>query len=115
MKTWEDVYELPLKCSNEGIRVTDNKNNFVFQFLKRNNDLITTILAIINGTSTIKVKDTLIYDGEYIREKEENIPLLMIRGWENLTGTGAMNLPHKEAMNIQDTFAEFIISKLTKK
>lgn len=39
-------------------------------------------------------------------------PCICIRGWGELTGTGALNLSHDEAAKIQDDFRDFIINKL---
>ena len=36
----------------------------------------------------------------------------IIRGWGHLTGTGAMNLPQKEACEIQDAFRDWLIARL---
>jgi len=42
-------------------------------------------------------------------------PCILIRGWGNLTGTGAHNLKEEEAANIQDTFAEYIVEQLNRR
>lgn len=38
--------------------------------------------------------------------------LLVVRGWGHLTGIGGLNLNPKEAADIQDQFAHWVISKL---
>ena len=46
----------------------------------------------------------------FIQKDNENI--LLLRGWGHLTGGGALNLPDKEAIQIQNEFLDWVISKL---
>lgn len=114
MKTWKDIYELPLEQDPYGSWVYDQKGNFVFQFEKVNEKNQQDILDILNGLQKPATEHSFINDdGEIWMDDERHI--ITIRGWSNLTGTGAHNLPAEEAANIQDTFAAWIIEKLTKK
>ena len=113
MKNWNDIYLLPLELAGYGCHVYDQRDNFVFQFQIRNEKTQKSILKILNGELEMKTKHSFTYengcivmDGEYT--------IIMIRGWGNLTGIGAHNLAEDEAANIQDTFAAWIIEKLTK-
>ena len=115
MKTWKDIYELPLRQDEYGSWVYDNKDNFVFQFEKVNEKNQKDILDILNGVrASENIEHTFTYEDCYI-VMDGTRQILLIRGWGNLTGTGAHNLPAEEAANIQDTFAAWIIEKLTKK
>ena len=46
----------------------------------------------------------------FIQKDNENI--LLLRVWGHLTGGGALNLPDKEAIQIQNEFRDWVISKL---
>jgi hypothetical protein len=48
-----------------------------------------------------------------IKVEDELTPLILIRGWGNLTGCGAYNLDGEYAGKIQDTLEEYIIEKLS--
>lgn len=112
LKKWDDVYRLPLK-GTDFTWVYDSNDNFVFQFLTEKKDLQEKVLKCINGEMKPTEKiPKFIHENGYIKI-ENGSPLILIRGWGNLTGSGAMNLPFEDAKNIQDTFAEFIISRLT--
>ena len=114
MKKWNDIYELPLRQDEYGSWVYDNKSNFVFQFEKVSESNRKDILDILNGVREPESIDhTFTYEDRYIVMDGER-EIILIRGWGNLTGTGAHNLPTEEAANIQDTFAAWIIEKLTK-
>lgn len=118
MKTYQDVYELPLRQCEFSSWVYDTKNNFVFQFENGKEEERQLMIKVINGTETLKNKDIKFDHQEgYILMHGKTVvsKVILIRGWGNLTGCGAMNLPAKEAANIQDTFAEFIVNQLNKR
>ena len=110
MRTYKDVYQFPLQCDDIGW-VRDSNYQFVFQFEFDNPLLWDKFLQVINGNDkptkgrVFKHKDGLICD-------EECKEYILIRGWGNLTGTGGHNMAPEEAANVQDTFAEFIVSQL---
>ena len=110
MKTYKDVYELPLEDSYGW--VYDQKGNFVFQFMIGDEKTEQKILDVINGKENFKNLDLVFkHDRGQIVDKS-GLVVILIRGWGNLTGTGAMNLSNEEAANIQDTFANFIVERL---
>lgn len=114
MKTWEDIYVLPLEKDSYGSQVYDQRDNFVFQFEKINDDNQKEVIYILNDLQKPTIEHSFVNkDGEIWMDDKRHI--ITIRGWGNLTGTGAHNLPAEEAANIQDTFAAWIIEKLTKK
>lgn len=118
MKTYKDIYQFPLRKLEYCSHVLDAKDQFVFQFehhcmLEDEQD----VLDAINGENTSPMKNELkfIHDKGMIVETTTNTDCLLIRGWGNLTGIGAHNLPAEEAANIQDTFAEYIVERLNKR
>lgn len=109
MKSYKDIYEFPLTVDRIGW-IRDNKRQFVAQIETDNDEVNKHIVDIINGESlSIAGRKFTHKDGEIISNGEVWI---IIRGWGNLTGTGAHHLSVEEASNIQDTFAEFIVNTL---
>ena len=110
MKTFKDVYQFPLE-ENHGW-IYDQKENFVFQFLIDDEKSEKKILDVINGKENLTNLHILFkhLEGQIIDQSGREI--ILIRGWGNLTGSGAMNLSGKEASNIQNTFADFIVERL---
>lgn len=110
MKNYKDVYQFPLEESYGWIY--DQKRNFVFQFLIDDEKSEKKLLDVINGKENLTNLNILFKheNGQIIDKSGREI--ILIRGWGNLTGSGAMNLPEKEASNIQDTFADFIVERL---
>ena len=115
---WNEIYELPLHDSYidgdfRSGRIYDSEGNFVFQFVSVDNESQRKILNILNGKNEFKKADVEFthHDG-YVFAGQNKI--MMIRGWGNLTGTGGHNLHPDDAAIVQDTFADFIVEKLTK-
>ena len=109
MKKYKDVYEFPLK-ENYG-RVCDQKNNFVFQFIISDEKTQVKMMNVINCNENFKNLGLLFEHKEGQIIEKSGLPIILIRGWGNLTGAGAMNLSGDEAANIQDTFAEYIVER----
>jgi hypothetical protein len=124
MKTYKDIYKLPLSLHESG-RSYDDINNFVFQFKcpEKNNkgeNIWGKIIDAINGETKLKNNKMKFFhnDGTIYccsDENKDSSEVILIRGWGNLTGAGAHNLSPEEAANIQDTFAEFIVEQLNKR
>ena len=110
MKTYKEVYQLPLEDQHGWIY--DKKGNFVFQFLIDNEEMEKKLLDVINGKKNLTNLDLVFKHEQGQVVDKSGLPIILIRGWGNLTGTGAMNLSVEEASNIQDTFADFIDERL---
>ena len=113
MKSYKDIYEFPLRHDEGTDWVYDAKNQFVFQFEIGNPILIQLIMDKLNGIDTPSVNWNFTHNKGEI--SDNNTLYIIIRGWGNLTGSSALNLPIREAENIQDTFAEFIVNTLNSK
>ena len=112
MKTL-NFYKIPF-TKEYGIEwVYDLKGNFIFQFVADyklpEGRLSDMILSIMNGVKpAIKLNLS-------ISEEDRNIillkgsPFILIRGWGNLTGTGAHNFSTEKAAKIQDDLANWIV------
>lgn len=112
MKNWNEVYSLPFRLMEGMSWVYDDNDNFVFQFIVSDENLRLKILEVINGNKEVQGRTSKFIYKEGFIQAENGSKLLLIRGWGNLTGVGGMNLSDEEACNIQDTFAQYIISKL---
>jgi HKD family nuclease len=115
MKTYKDVYQLPLRMQKYGSWVYDANNNFVFEFEIENKEKQQLLLDVINGEKKLYNPDAVFHHKDGYIFTDKGVEVILIRGWGNLTGTGAMNLSSEEAANIQDTFAEFIVEQLNKR
>lgn len=117
---YKDIYQLPLHKPKYGSWVYDEKSNFVFQFERQYDEkgdyeegwleFEDKIINKLNGDKLIAFDEDFKSEQNDIYYKE--IHVITIRGWGNLTGTGAHNLPVEDAANIQDTFRDFIIETL---
>ena len=99
------------------------KNNYLWKiwfrrtgFEFKNDKTIEGIINILNGEieptkeNIVKHKEGIIY----VEKEGKDKPLIMIRGWGNLTGIGGYNLNGEYAGKIQDTLAEYIVERLSK-
>lgn len=110
MKTYKDIYEFPLRVDEWGGYIFDSKNQMVAQFEIDFMPTMNSIIDILNKAKEPNIKHHFEHNSGMISEGKRNY--ILIRGWGNLTGTSAHNLPEEEAANIQDTFAEFIVERL---
>lgn len=114
MKTWKDVYRLPLRLDKSIFWVYDNNYNFVFQFEIDDEEYQEKIIRILNKKSDSNIDDYYEYRNTLILDSKGN-EIIMIRGYGYLTGKGGLNLSDEEACNIQDTFGQFIVDRLNER
>lgn len=115
MKSYKDIYNLPLILDEGTNRVYDGDNNFVFQFIVQDEPEQHFLLDVINDKNKIISSQSYFYHSKGQIFNCYDNAIILIRGWGNLTGIGAHNFPETEAANIQDTFAEFIVERLNKR
>ena len=105
--------------------VYDKDNNFVFQFIPRYDSgnqyregflkLIDKVVNSLNSDEHLPIEELSLS----VSEKDPNIIMngiesfIMIRGWGNLTGANKFS-PEKAA-DIQDSFRDWIIEKVSVK
>lgn len=113
MRNWKDIYALPLNLESGIDWVFDAGGNFVFQFLAsfKQPDQKKKIMYILNEKAESETKSIITHKDGYILA--DNTKIILIRGWGNLTGPGGHNLSEEEAANVQDTFAEYIVERLS--
>lgn len=114
MKTWKDVYQLPLSLDKSIFWVYDDNYNFVFQFEIDDEEYQEKIISILNKESDSNFDDYYEYRNTLVLDSKGN-EIIMIRGYGNLTSQGGLNLSDKEASNIQDTFGQFIVDRLNER
>lgn len=122
IKTYKDFYKRPYHSSKYGSWVLDSKGHFVFQFEYRWTDkgdyepifkkLTENIIDVLNSDKKLEGSHIFRKEGIYIYMDNDPKPVITIRGWGQLTGIGGYRLPAEEAVNVQDTFGDFIIEKL---
>lgn len=107
-------YSRPFHITKYGSWVYDAKGNFVFQFEFKDKELREKVIFSLNAIDSEIVPDLKLNVGSDPNEiKNDNAPFITIRGWGNLTGTGANNFDADKAVKIQDDFRDWIIYKLT--
>ena len=116
------VFKFPLKPSSvcPGIKVSTADNKMAFDWMGYWSDEVRSeILEVINGTKDKiegggNFKPALISPIDSFIVYFDDKPLLRIRGWGYLTGSGVggLNLPSELANNLSTSFAEYIVDKL---
>lgn len=106
-----EIYRPTFKSDGVFIWSSDNVMSLMNASDYDNSDEMMNKLAdILNG------KRTPVGSKEYTYSAPEILldgkPLFVVRGWGHLTGQGALNLDRKMAADIQDKFAQWVISKL---
>jgi hypothetical protein len=115
-----NFYKQPFRKWESIDHVYDAKNNFVFQFISKFDDkgnydenylkIVQSVMDCINDKTDLGLNVTKNKGYIFYNEK----PLLLIRGWGNLTGIGSHNFSAEKAAKIQDDFQDWLIYKLSK-
>jgi len=112
-----EFYTLPFTDDGSCGYIYDNEGNFAFMIVPNlTEQQVTKVLVSLNNEN----HSPLVYKEKFILEYIEEVktinmngkPFIVIRGWGNLTGKGSHNLSGNEAVKIQDSLANWIISKL---
>jgi hypothetical protein len=120
IESWKDMYSLPLHKTDYISWVYDKRSNFVFQFEPKfvNGDYAKGYLEFENNVLNKLNGGSHKFESEFTSKHGEifykHNHIITIRGWGNLTGIGAHNLPAETAALIQDTFCDWIIETLNK-
>jgi len=105
-------YTRPFHKAQYGGWVYDAKGNFVFQFETK--EFRESVIFSLNAIDSDPLKFLNLSISSDPNEILNNgFPFITIRGWGNLTGTGANNFSAEKASKIQDDFRDWIIFKLT--
>lgn len=112
-----NFYIRPFKKDKYSSWVYDAKGNFIFRFEKtvsaeERKLIIFRINALDKITEQLPKDLSLVYDSKKGEILNNDNPFIIIRGWGNLTGTGANNFSAEKATKIQNDLAEYIIDKL---
>lgn len=117
--TFKEVYKFPLKVDESCPIITwtaDKQRAFdwcVNISLEKQQELV----DMINGIKQYQFKYKFYREGIEIHSENpifKGEPVLLIRGWGYLTGTGGLHLPQEEAIRIQDEFGDYIVEQLNK-
>ena len=117
---WKSVYKFPLELKYSTKVMTPDFEmafDFIPSFIKDIETLQISledkqkIVRILNGSDE-KVKTLSNYSYKNGTIFVNELALIWIRGWGHLTGQGGLRLKEEQAIEIQDGFANFIISTL---
>ena len=117
-----NFYKQPFTRCGYSSHINDARNNFTAQFIPKFDkngeyaegweQLEKDVLESLNSDEYKPLESLrLVSDKGMIRNNGE--PFILIRGWGNLTGIGAHNMPADKAAKIQDDFEQWIIYKLS--
>lgn len=114
MPKFNKYYTLPLHMwNNFTIKVFTKDNNMAFDWIANiSNDIKSEVLKKLNTPNcktSLKPGGYTHKDGRILKD---GYPIILIRGWGMLTGTGGFNLPSHKAIKIQDEFTEYIVNTL---
>ena len=115
-----NFYKLPFSDKHKCGWVYDSEDDFAFQFeLEFDPAIQDEVLTFINGSekSTKERFRRHSEDPTIIQiQSDEGFwsDFISIRGWGNLTGTGAHNFSEEKAIDIQENLANWLIWKLNK-
>lgn len=115
-------YKQPFKKLSAVSWVYDSKDNFVFQFepvydengnyVEGYKEFETSFLDSLNSKKYSPVKNLQLELINKITLGINGRPIIIIRGWGNLTGAGAHNFSSVKAAKIQDMFTSWLIYKV---
>lgn len=115
-----NFYKRPFKIIEENGWVYDVDDNFMFQFEIDDNQLQKNIINHLNNDDESRFNRFRKHPSDPIviqiqSDSRKWCDIIMIRGWGNLTGSGAHNLTPDEVIKIQDDLLKWLIYKLNKK
>ena len=109
LNDWEKVYQLPIHYDSYNYAWAKNGTMaLMFNGVLSKDDRI-KITDSLNGETNYKI-DGLTVDG--CDFSINGVYAFCVRGWGNLTGTGALNYSEEKATKIQDGFINYIKLKL---
>jgi len=108
--TWQDVYQLPLTSDGSGYLWTQS-GVMALQFDRNvSKESRQKVKNLINGESVFKIAGITNDGCDFLKDYTH---IFCIRGWGHLTGSGALNLPHDKAVEIQDGFIDYILKQIS--
>ena len=111
--SFSEIYQLPFKIDDDcPVYVWSSSGILTFNVCIKDLESVRKLIDILNGDSDKKVMNQVSYKGGRIII--DGIPVFLIRGWGQLTGCGALNLPYTQAKEIQDDFGKWIVKRLKK-
>lgn len=117
--TFKEVYKFPLKVDEYCpiITWTADKRRAFDWCVDVSFESQQELIDMINGTKQHQFKYKFYREDSYIFSENpvfDNEPVLLIRGWGYLRGTGGLHLSEEEAIKIQDEFGDYIVEQLNK-
>ena len=116
---FKEVYKFPLKVDGYCpiITWTADKQRAFDWCVNISPEKQQELIDVLNGTKQFQFKYKFYRKGIEIHSENpifKGKPVLLIRGWGYLTGSGGLRLSSEEAVKIQDEFGDYIIEQLNK-
>ena len=113
MTDFKEAYRFPLRVDKEyGVYVFTDNGKICFNNLYGSSDtamlVVARLIDCINGNYP-GVFEANVEDGTIFIEGEK---VFLVRGWGHLIGFGGLGLSEREAMRIQDEFANYCVKQL---
>lgn len=115
---FRNYYKLPLKVDEYcPFYIMTSDNEMALNYLNETNielnetSEIYDIVGVINGYINDNFESNISNVGDDIIDIN-GVPTLMIRGWGNLISSGGHNLTYEEAIEVQNSFRDWIINRL---
>jgi hypothetical protein len=107
----EKYFKLPLKQDSFApFMVWTSDDNRAFDFCITDREDMAKIIETLNGGRNHKISNKVTYkDGDVFLDGEK---AFFIRSWGRLIGVGGHNLSTTDAAKVQDSFGEWMVSKL---
>ena len=108
---WEQVYQLPIKYDDMNYAWAKNGTMALMFDEVLSEDDRKLIIQAINGETELKFEGLTVDGCDFLKDETY---IFCVRGWGNLTGTAALNLPEEKAIEIQDGFINHILKAVGK-
>lgn len=114
---FKDYYKFPLKIDDYcpvKAWTSDHKMAFDFAMWNLKPEKYQKLVDIVNGDRESQANFKVFRQGceIYLEKDGMEVLFLIIRGWGHLTGIGGLHLPEEKAIEIQNEFGDYIVSRI---
>lgn len=112
---WKKYFKTPF-INGHDIYVYDADYHPVANYLVNfSHEECEVIVGIINGDVSYQKEYKITLNENKTKVLADETPILLMRGWGYLTGTGGCNLKVEEAIDVQNSLAEYIVEQFNNK
>jgi len=106
----QNIFKQPFHTDEYRMYIFDANNHICFNILTEDEFLCYDILDAMNDKKIDKKYDNIRIDDEYLYINDS--PVLLVRGWGYLRGTGGLHLSIEDAIKAQKELLEYVKNKL---